>query len=100
MNQVVNLESSGEIKITASYRLIWYKRDVEVFQDNEKVKSYKIELYFENGKSMKDYIVLPKEIMNIDAYIKDNIKLLMILWMDRNKKMKHCIHNIKVTNII
>ena len=100
MNQVVNLESSGEINITASYRLIWYKRDVEVFQDNEKVKSYKIELYFENGKSMKDYIVLPKEIMNIDAYIKDNIKLLMILWMDRNKKMKHCINNMRVTNIL
>ena len=43
MNQIVNLENSGEIKITASYRLIWYKRDVEVFQQNEKVKSYKIE---------------------------------------------------------
>ena len=100
MNQIVNLQNSGEIKITASYRLIWYKRDVEVFQENEKVKSYKIELYFENGKSMKDYIVLPQEIMNIDAYIKENIKLLMILWMDRNKKMKHCIHNIKVTNIL
>ena len=100
MNQIVNLESSGEIRITASYRLIWYKRDVEVFQQNEKVKSYKIELFFENGKSMKDYIVLPKEILNIEAYIKENIKLLMNLWMDRNKKMKHCIHNIKVTNIL
>ena len=100
MNQIVNLENSGEIKITASYRLVWYKRDVEVFQQNEKVKSYKIELYFENGKSMKDYIVLPKEILNIEAYIKENIKLLMILWMDRNKKMKNCIHNIKVTNIL
>ena len=100
MNQIVNLENSGEMKITASYRLIWYKRDLEVFQENEKVKSYKIELYFENGKSMKDYIVLPKEIINVDAYIKDNIKLLMILWMDRNKKMKHCVHIIKVTNII
>ena len=100
MNQIVNLESSGEIRITASYRLIWYKRDVEVFQENEKVKSYKIELYFENGKSMKDYIVIPKEILNIEAYIKENIKLLMKLWMDRNKKMKHCIHNIKVTNIL
>ena len=100
MNQIVNLESSGEIIITASYRLIWYKRDVEVFQQNEKVKSYKIELFFENGKSMKDYIVLPKEILNIEAYIKENIKLLMKLWMDRNKKMKHCIHNIKVTNIL
>ena len=76
MNQIVNLKCSGEIKITASYRLIWYKRDVEVFQDNEKVKSYRIELYFENGKSMKDYIVLPKEIMNTDAYTKENIKLL------------------------
>ena len=54
MNQIVNLENSGEIKITASYRLVWYKRDVEVFHENEKVKSYKIELYFENGKSMKD----------------------------------------------
>ena len=100
MNQIVNLESSGEIRFTASYRLIWYKRDVEVFQQNEKVKSYKIELYFENGKSMKDYIVLPKEILNIEAYIKENIKLLMKLWMDRNKKMKYCIHNIKVTNIL
>ena len=100
MNQIVNLESSGEIRITASYRLIWYKRDIDVFQDNEKVKSYKIELYFENGKSMKDYIVLPKEILNIEAYIKENIKLLMKLWMDRNKKMKHCIHNIKVRNIL
>ena len=100
MNQIVNLESSGEIIITASYRLIWYKRDLQVFHENENVKSYKIELFFENGKYMKDHIVLPKEIMNIDAYIKDNIKLLMILWMDRNKKMKNCIHNIKVTNIL
>ena len=50
MNQVVNLENSGEIKITASYRLIWYKRDVEVFHENGIVKSYKIELFFENGK--------------------------------------------------
>ena len=54
MNQIVNFENSGEINFTASYRLIWYKRDVEVFHENEKVKSYKIELYFENGKSMKD----------------------------------------------
>ena len=100
MNQIVNLENSGEIKITASYRLIWYKRDLQVFHENGNVKSYKIELFFENGKSMKDHIVLPKEIMNIDVYIKDNIKLLMILWMDRNKKMKHCINNMRVTNIL
>ena len=61
MNQIVNLENSGEIKITASYRLIWYKRDLQVFHENGNVKSYKIEFFFENGKSMKDYIVLPKK---------------------------------------
>ena len=62
MNQVVNLESTGEITFTAKYKSIWYKRDTEIFHENDLVKSYKIELYFGNGKSMKDYVALPKEI--------------------------------------
>ena len=58
MNQIVNLESNGEVTFTAKYKLIWYKRDVEIFHENDKFKSYKIELYFENGKSMKIYYLI------------------------------------------
>ena len=42
MNQLVNLESNGEVFFTAKYKLIWYKRDVEIFHENDKFKSYKI----------------------------------------------------------
>ena len=95
MNQIVNLESSGEVTFIAKYKLIWYKRDVEIHHENDKFKSYKIELYFENGKSMKDYIVLDKEIINVDVYIKENIKL----WMDRCKKNKIVCSNMQLINI-
>ena len=99
MNQIVNLESNGEVNFIAKYRLIWYKRDVEIHHENDKFKSYKIELYFENGKSMKDYIVLDKEIINVDVYIKENIKRLMVLWMDRCKKNKIVCSNMQLINI-
>ena len=100
MNQIVNLESSGEVTFIAKYKLIWYKRDVEIHHENDKFKSYKIELYFENGKSMKDYIVLDKGIINVDLYIKENIKPLMVLWMERCKKNKIVCSNMQVINII
>ena len=100
MNQIVNLQSDGEVTFTAKYKLIWYKRDVEIFHENDKFKSYKIELYFENGKSMKDYISLDKGIANVDLYIKENIKRLMVLWMDRCKKNRTVCSNMQVINII
>ena len=40
-------------------KLIWYKRDSEILNQNDRVKSYKIQLFFENGKSIKDRIILP-----------------------------------------
>ena len=86
MIQIVNLESSGDITFRSKYKLIWYKKKTEIFHENEKVNSYNIEQYFENGKSIEEYIVMPREIMNVDLYIKENIKLLMMLWMDRSKK--------------
>ena len=82
-NQIVTLENSGTITFTTQYKLIWYKRTSEIFNENDSVRSYKIELYFDNGKSIKDYVVLPREISNVDLYIKENIDLLMSFWLQR-----------------
>ena len=70
-HQIVTLEKSA----TAKYKLIWYKRDSEILNQTDRVKSYKIQLFFENGKSVKDYTVLPINISNVDLYIKENVDL-------------------------
>ena len=95
-NQIVTLENTGTFHFTARYKLIWYKREAEIFNENDSVKSYKIQLFFENGKNIKDYVVLPKSILNVDLYIKENIDMFMGLWMERCKYMKNCVTNISV----
>ena len=57
------------------------------------------EIFKEAEKSMKDYIVLDKGIINADLYIKENIKRLMVLWMERCKKNKIVCSNMQVINI-
>ena len=41
----------------------------------------KIQLFFENGKYIKDRIILPINISNVDLYIKENIDLLITTFM-------------------
>ena len=94
--QIVTLENTGTLQLIARYNLIWYKREAEIFNENDSVKSYKIQLFFENGKNIKDYVVLPKSISNVDLYIKENIDMLMSLWMERCKYMKNCVTIIAV----
>ena len=53
-HQIVTLEKSGSVSFTAKHKLIWYKRDSEILNKTDRVKSYKIQLFFENGKSIKD----------------------------------------------
>ena len=98
-NQIVTLESSGTITFTTQYKLIWYKRASEIFNENDSVKSYKIELYFDNGKCIKDYVVLPREISNVDLHIKENIDILMSLWLQRCNNVKNCMKKITVVKI-
>ena len=98
-NQIVTLESSGTITFTTQYKLIWYKRTSEIFNKNDSVKSYKIELYFDNGKSVKDYVVLHREISNVDLYIEKNIDLLMNFWLQRCTNIKNCMNKISVVKI-
>ena len=74
-HQIVTLEKSGSDNFIAKYKLIWYKRDSEILNQTDRVKSYKIQLFFENGKSVKDYTVLPINISNVDLYIKENVDL-------------------------
>ena len=93
-NQIVTLEKSGTVTFSAKYKLIWYKRNSEIFDENDSIKSYKIQLFFENGKNVKDYVVMPKSILNVDLYIKDNIDMFMGLWLERCKNMKNCMTNI------
>ena len=95
-NQIVTLEKPGSVFFTAQYKLIWYKRDSAIFIENETSKSYKIQLFFDNGKSVRDYIVLPKNISNVDIYIKENIDFLMSLWIQRCKNIKSCFSNMSV----
>ena len=95
-NQIVTLENTRTLQLIAQYKLIWYKREAEIFNENDSSKSYRIQLYFENGKNIKDYIVLPKSISNVDLYIKENIDMLMGLWMERCKYMKNCVTIIAV----
>ena len=95
-NQIVTLENTRTLQLIAQYKLIWYKREAEIFNENDSSKSYRIQLYFENGKNMKDYIVLPKSISNVDLYIKENIDMLMGLWMERCKYKKNCVTIIAV----
>ena len=76
--------------------MIWYKRDSEILNQTDRVKSYKIQLFFENGKSVKDYTVLPINISNVDLYIKENIDLLVSIWMQRCKNVKICMSSINV----
>ena len=89
------LEKPGSVFFTAQYKLIWYKRDSAIFIENETSKSYKIQLFFENGKSIKDRIILPINISNVDLYIKENIDLLMSIWMQRCN-VKNCMSSINV----
>ena len=96
MNQIVTLENTGTLQLIARYKLIWYKREAEIFNENDSSKSYKIQLFFENGKNIKDYVVLPKSISNVDLYIKDNIDMFMGLWMERCKYMKNIVTIIAV----
>ena len=105
MNQIVTLENTGTLQLIAQYKLIWYKREAEIFNEKKilqksvgyiTVKSYKIQLFFENGKNIKDYVVLPKSISNVDLYIKENIDMFMVLWMERCKYMKNCVTIIAV----
>ena len=94
-HQIVTLEKSGTVSFTAKYKLIWYKRDSEILNQTDRVKSYKIQLFFENGKSIKDRIILPINISNVDLYIKENIDLLMSSWMQRCN-VKNCMSSINV----
>ena len=98
-NQIVTIENSGTINFNTQYKLIWYKRTSEIFNENDSVKSYKIELYFDNGKSIKDYVILPREISNVDLYIKENVDLLMTFWLQRCTNIKNCMNKISVVKI-
>ena len=95
-HQIVTLEKSGTVSFTAKYKLIWYKRNSEILNQNDRVKSYKIQLFFDNGKSIKDRIILPINILNVDLYIKENIDLLMSIWMQRCNNVKNCMSSINV----
>ena len=95
-NQIVTLEKSGTVTFKAQYKLIWYKRNSEIFDENDSIKSYKIQLFFENGKNVNDYVVMPKNISNVDLYINDNIEMFMRLWFERCKNMKNCMTNINM----
>ena len=37
-NQIVTLENSATITFTTQYKLIWYKRASEIFNENDSVK--------------------------------------------------------------
>ena len=99
MNQTVTLENIGIVHFRSSYKLIWYNRETEIFTENEFSKSYKIQLFFENGKSIKDYVVMSKSISNVDVYIKDKIDCLMISWLQRCNKVNNCMNKINVVKI-
>ena len=79
--QIVTLENTGTLQLIAQYKLIWYKRESEIFNENDSSKSYKIKLFFENGKNIKDYVVLPKSISNVDLYIKENIDMFICCYI-------------------